>query len=251
MRSPAVGPGSSSYQVSRGRPGSEATIRASTSAGRGGAVIAALPRFGMASAVLRSLDGGAGRGLGERLVVLQRREQGLGALGVPLDRQCAAARAVGEVGDGHRERQALVVADRAHRPKHADGVHDAGLAADGEPRGGGVREALVAPRDEDGRGPRSLLHERPEELALARRAADVTERVLVAGPDVAEGVATVERLTALLEVDAGLLVHHVAGDAQVDPTHAVDDAGEATEPDLDVAVDVDSGGLLDRLGQQL
>src|SRR4051812_31126095 len=102
MRSPAVGPGSSSYQVSRRRPGSEASSPTSTSAGRGGAVTGGLSWFRVPSAVLRSLDGGAGRGLGERLVVLERREERLGSLGVPLDRQGATARAVGEVGGGHR-----------------------------------------------------------------------------------------------------------------------------------------------------
>src|SRR5688500_16429527 len=101
MRSPSVGPGSSSYHVRRGRPGSAATIRARTSAGSRGLVIGSGPP----SAVRRFLDRRPRRRLGERLILLEGPEQRLGTLGVPLDGQGTGVGAVGEVGGRHGERQ--------------------------------------------------------------------------------------------------------------------------------------------------
>ena len=113
------------------------------------------------------------------------------------------------------------------------------------------REAPVARRDEHRRRRERLLHDGGEELPLALGPADVAARVGVAGAHVAQGVLAVEDLAALLEVDAGLLVVHVELHADVDAADAVDDGGEPAEADLDVAVDVQVGDLLDGLDQQV
>ena len=96
-------------------------------------------------------------------------------------------------------------------------------------------------------GRRGLAHHGSEELALPLGPAEVALGVGVAGPDVAEGVLAVEGLAALLQVDVRLVVLDVAGHAHVDAAEAVDDAGEPAEADLDVAVDGQSGRLLERL----
>lgn len=114
----------------------------------------------------------------------------------------------------------------------------------------GVGEGAVAGRDEDGRGVGRLLHHGAEELPLPFGAAQVAARVVVSGPDVAQGVLAVEGLAASLEVDPGQLVLHIPGDADIHASEAVNDPGEATEADLEISVDMQTGRLLDGLGEQ-
>ena len=90
-----------------------------------------------------------------------------------------------------------------------------------------------------------------EHLALALPALDVAGRVRLAGARVAERRPAVGVLAALLDVQPGVLVLQRLLRADLDAAERVDHLDEAAEADLDVVVDLQPGGLLDRLHQQL
>ena len=139
-----------------------------------------------------------------------------------------------------------------HRPAEAAHGHDAHVLVDGEVVGRRGPEVPVAERVEDRPRRQRLVADRGHHLTLLAAAGDVTEcGVGVPRPGVGERDRAVGVLAALLHVEVGQLVVHVVRRTDRDPADGVDDVHEATEPDLDVVVDVDAGVLLDGPDQQL
>jgi hypothetical protein len=76
-------------------------------------------------------------------------------------------------------------------------------------------------------------------------------RSWVPGPDEAQGLRAAQVLAALLQVQARRRVVEVLGDAHAHPADRVHHVDQAAEADPHVVVDLQAGGVLHRLGQQL
>ena len=171
-----------------------------------------------------------------------RRNSRFDALRVPVHRQ---------VGDGDAAGETALAVDPGHRPRELHRGDHRGVLADPQRVLARAREPEVADRVDDRPRRGRLGADRADHLALVPGPVDVAEARGVPRPGVAERDLAVGLLAALLDVEVRLRVLHRGLRADLDPAHRVDHVDEAAEADLDVVVDADAGGLLDRLDEEL
>ena len=157
----------------------------------------------------------------------------------------------GEVGDRDAAGEAVLAVDLGHRGRELGRGHRTGVLVDGHEVGGGHVE--VPPTEGVDHRPRRdrLVADGRDDLALVGGAVEVAELLGVPRPRVREGDLAVDVLAALLDAEVGVGVDHVLLGTDLDAADGVDQAHEPAEADLDVAVDLDAGVLLDGPDQQL